>query len=171
MVMREKQLKFDFTGCLNAQRLDTKDGMPRQWHNVDFMVEEEDRILLIEVKDPSDWSASQRGHNSFSIKIKGKDFVNQELVPKCRETYLYLHLMEKNHRPIYYIVLISLYEHVDKKGYFIPLQESLRKRLKQEGKTPWVKQYVRHAFVLNMREWNERFPHYPATRTAGSTER
>lgn len=54
MKIQEGELPFDFSGARSVDKLD-KEGVP-QPHNmkfVDFVIEEDERILLVEVKDPS----------------------------------------------------------------------------------------------------------------------
>jgi len=156
MTLTEGQLAFDFTGCFRAWRLD-QEGIPETMKNVDFVVEESDRILLIEVKDPSDPRTTETARQSFVQNLKSKQFVNVTLVPKCRDSYTYLHLMADDRKPLVYIVILSLYEHTDRPDLFVGLQERLKLRLRKEGKKKWERQFVQDAVVLNISMWNRRF--------------
>jgi hypothetical protein len=163
VILREGQLEFNFTGCLAATKLDESGTpMPETMRKVDFLVEETDRVLLIEVKDPSDTRAAERGKSDFIQSYKGRKLVNETLVPKCRDSYTYLHLMEESIKPLLYVVVISIYEHVPKRELFTGLTETLRVRLRKEGKRPWKRQYVKDCLVLNVAGWNQKFP-YVAT--------
>lgn len=164
MILREGQLEFDFADCVKATRMDGSDSpMPETMRKVDFIIEEQDRVLLVEVKDPSDTHTSQRNREKFIRRLNSGQLINENLVRKCRDTYTYLHLMEKDSKPFTYVVLISLYEHKAKKDLFGPLQDKLRKRLRKEGRQPWKRRYVAACIVVNMAKWNELFP-YPAAR-------
>ncbi|MEW6530470.1 MAG: hypothetical protein AB1473_06520 [Thermodesulfobacteriota bacterium] len=163
MTLTEGHLVFDFTGSISAKRLD-QEGCPETMKNVDFVVEEPNRTLLIEVKDPSDPHTTETARQNFVQDIKSKRFVNETLVPKCRDSYTYLHLMGNNRKPFVYVVLLSLYENKDKPDVLTGLQERLKQRLRKEGKKRWVRQYVQDAVVLNISMWNRQFAYHAERR-------
>lgn len=164
MILREGQLEFDFTGSLAANKVDGPGtDIPETMKKVDFVVEEAERSLFIEVKDPSDARTTAEGRASFARGLKGSKLINETLVPKCRDTYTFKHLMGEDGKPFIYIVLISLYEHTDKPELFGPLNDKLRSRLRREGKRRWNKPYVADCMVVNVAIWNQKLP-YPVTR-------
>jgi len=170
VIIREKQLAFDFTGALDAHRMDGPESpMPDRMRKVDFWVEEEERVLLVEVKDPSDTRTTVKNREDFIPGLKSGRLVNESLVPKCRDTYTYLHLMQQDSKPLLYVVLLSLYEHIPRPEVFGPLQARLAARLKKEAKRPWARQYVTGCIVVNMAGWNAVFP-YRVTRSSDDAD-
>lgn len=158
MTLREGQLVFDFTGSVAAEKWDVPGTpVPETMRKVDFVVEEEDRFLFVEVKDISDTRTTESARAGFIDKLKSGPLVNENLVPKCRDTWAYLHLMNRDSKPIVYVVLFSAYEHTEKPDFFAGLLEKLRKRLAKEGKQPWKRRYSQDCAVANMRQWNRRF--------------
>ncbi len=165
MILQEGQLRFDFSGALRAMKMDGQNSpMPNLMKKVDFLVEETDRILLVEVKDPSDSQVTATNRDDFMRRLKSNELVTNNLVPKCRDTYTYLHLMCQDDKPLIYVVVLSMYEHTQKPERFGPLQDSLRRGVKKEGPARWERQYVRDCVVLNVAGWNKRFA-YTATKT------
>jgi len=166
MILREGQLEFDFSGSLSAMKVDGPGTpIPETMKKVDFVVEEAERSLLIEVKDPSDTRTTARGRASFARDLKGGKLVNEILVPKCRDTYTYKHLMGEDGKPFVYIVLVSLYEHTVRPELFGPLNDKLRSRLRREGRRNWTKLYVADCMVVNVAMWNQRLPYRITRRT------
>jgi len=170
MILREGQLDFDFTGALHARRMDGQGSpMPGRMRKVDFLVEEGERVLLVEVKDPSDTRTSASNRRDFIPRLRSGRLINESLVPKCRDTYTYLHLMRQDDKPLLYVVLLSLYEHVLRPDFFGPLQARLAARLRKEAKRPWAREYVSSCLVVNMAGWNAIFP-YRLTRCLGDSD-
>lgn len=164
MILQEGQLRFDFSGAVKAKKMDgDKSPMPPLMKTVDFLVEEDYRILLVEVKDTSDSKVTVTNRDDFMRRLKSNELVKNNLVPKCRDTYTYLHLMCQDDKPLIYVVVLSMYEHTEKPDFFGPLQAKLRTGLKKEGRHPWKRPYVLECVFLNVAGWNKRFA-YTATR-------
>jgi hypothetical protein len=168
MIMREGQLEFDFSGAVAATRMDGPDSpMPQRMRKVDFLVEEEGRLLLVEVKDPWNPATPLTARQDFLRRMRSGNLVNDSLVPKCRDTYTFLHLMHNEVlKPRIYIVVLGRYERRAKLELFGPLTVELRRRLKKENgaKRSWVRHYVNDCFVVSVEGWNKVFPSYPVSR-------
>ncbi|MBM7867159.1 hypothetical protein GTO89_10290 [Heliobacterium gestii] len=164
MIFTEKQLEFDFSRALSVEKLDQPGRiLPEGMMFVDFVVETEDAFLLIDVKDPSHTKASTQDRLNFVTKLTSKTLVTKELVPKCRDSYTYLHLMNKDHKTIIYIVLICV-EHLNFDPRLLPVVTSkMAARLKKEGHEPWKRTYISSCQILDFQRWNQVMP-YPVRR-------
>ena len=131
---------------------------------VDFFVEERDRILLVELKDISDTATTRTHREKFIKDLKSKTLIREKLVPKCRDTWTFLHLMALDNKPILYVVVITLYENDPTPALFGALMTQLSKRLKKEETQAWKRPYVSGCVILNLNGWNQSFPRYRATR-------
>ena len=153
---REGDLEFDFSGSQHAERFD-KRGVPRP-HGmslVDFVVEESERILLIEVKDPSDPNATGTVRQSWTKKLRKKPLINESLVPKCRGSYAYLHLMERDSRPMLFIACLGLSKVKHDPALLVAFKERLLSRLRKEADRPWKRHYVYDCIVVTDANWSK----------------
>lgn len=170
MIVREGRYEFDFTNSLRAIAWDGPGTpVPETMKKVDFVVEEPARWLLVEVKDPSNPNTSETQRQAFLHRLKSKAFVNDTLVPKCRDTWTYMHLMLMDPKPIHYVVVITLFWNRQPDRLMI-VQKLLRKRLKKEGKEKWKRPYVQECVVLNISGWHKKFPEYPVVDLHGQAQ-
>jgi hypothetical protein len=150
--LREGNLVFDFNGAETARRLFEKgEPIPVGFCNVDFIVDYKGQRCLIEVKEP------------IYRELKIKRLINQTLVPQCRDSYAFLHLMAQDDRDFLYIVLIAIDDNNPITQLLGPLRDQLLSRLRQEARDPWVRRYVTDCLVLNIDEWNRKLP-FPVRR-------
>jgi len=115
--MREGELEFDFSAAKQAEKLDDKGKkLPEGMKFVDFVIEEEHGLIMLEIKDPSCQAkggdakaeaAMQKQREEFIIKLHKDDWIAQDLTPKARDSYTFLHLMERDAKPIVYVLLIG----------------------------------------------------------------
>jgi len=162
--LKEGSLIFDFSRAETARRLHERgEPFPVGFCDVDFIVDHDGQRWLIEVKDPDDPGATDDSKKKFYEKLKGKELIDQSLVPKCRDSYTFLHLMAQDDREFLYIVLIAIEDNNPVTQYLGPLRDRLLSRLRKEAKAPWVRHYVKDCIVLTVDKWNEAFP-FPVTR-------
>ncbi len=165
----EGDFEFDFSDALGVQRLDDPAiGMPNDMKDVDFVVEEPFRVLLLEVKDPSNPTIPTGKTPEVSRRERrkrvGDELINDDLVPKARDSYLYLHLMKHDAKEFLFVLLddpSSLGISAPEVTYF---ENRLRHRLRHEAKDPWSHHYVSDCIVLNPGNWDTYFPEYPLRR-------
>ncbi|PZN75252.1 MAG: hypothetical protein DM484_19315 [Candidatus Methylumidiphilus alinenensis] len=173
MVMRENELEFDFLD-LPSERLDNKDkAQPQGLQLVDFLVEEPDRLIMVEIKDPS---CKPKGNDEkaladiktqrqkFVAKINNGDLINHELAPKARDSYTYIHLMARDVKPILYVFVLGADKLSLEDSSLIQLRADLLTRLRQEADKPWARKYVVDCLVLTEKTWPLAFPQYALTR-------
>jgi len=148
----EGELEFSFPTNWKAEIFDVKDRIwPKGISPVDFVVERENDLLLIEVKDPSAGSVPNEQRENFIKKMQTKELAHQELAPKARTSWSYLHLMKRTEKPIRFIVVIGTENLSIQQPLLLQLNDRLKKRLDQEAETAWVQPYVKASIVITAR--------------------
>lgn len=168
---REGDLLFRFRG--HAERLDLQGvPLPQGMSFVDFVVEEDARLLLVEAKDPSDPTIPpgrrQDEQQAFRAKLLGDTLINQELVPKARDSYSFLHLMARDDRPFIYVVVLGLKAYPDEQALLVGFKDRLLRRLRQEADRPWTRHYVADCLVLTPESWPQAFTRHRLSRSSNA---
>jgi len=147
----EADLRLDFDVSLSAELLDSKGRVwPKGVSPVDFIVDTESFLVLVEVKDPSNPKAPEQERAKFLAKMKTDELVSQELVPKARGTYTYLHLMQRDKKPMRFVVVLGL-EHLAVDSVLLQnLADRVKQRLAQEADEPWKRQYMQNCTVVSI---------------------
>ena len=87
MKLIEGELEFDFGRSRSCFRLDEQGvPLPVGMSFVDFVVEDGDKYLLVEVKDPSDRSLSEDERRDYANRLRGEELIHQKLTPKARDS-------------------------------------------------------------------------------------
>ena len=105
----EGRLTFDFSAAVRAERLDDRGRRtPVGMSLVDFVVEEREHVLLVEVKDPQGAAAEHREEAiaRFVKELRRDRLVSETFVPKARDSYTYLHLMEQDNKAFIFVALL-----------------------------------------------------------------
>ena len=160
----ERRLAFDFSAAVRAERLDEQ-GRPAPvgMSFVDFVVHEEDRVLLVEVKDPQGAPEQRREKEieRFVQELRRKTLVNEIFVPKARDSYTYLHLMERDDKPFVYVVVLGIGP--GDPALLLDLKKRILGRLRHEAEEPWKRVYISDCVVLTPDSWNTFVERYPVT--------
>lgn len=134
---------------------------------VDFIVEEPDRYLFIEFKDPQDPGSTPERRCSFIQNLQsGK--LNETLKYKFRDSFLYELASGRADKAVDYLVLIAL------EALTTPLLLHLRRELERKlpingpNDQPWARPIASSCAVFNIKKWNENFPGYPIERLSES---
>lgn len=105
--VQEDDLIFDVTTAVRAEKFDdnaihgTKSTMKR----VDFIIENDDKVIFLEVKDPDMPGANNP--DKLKQDLQGDKLI-PELAGKYRDSLLFTHLRGGFDKPIHYVVLISM---------------------------------------------------------------
>lgn len=163
MVYEEGGRTFDFRRAVHSEKFD--DNRHRLSHcmsAVDFVVELEKALLLIEVKNVNRGIRAQNDCAKYLRKIaEGSPFIDP-LVRKFRDTLLYLHCEERVVKPIRCIVYLELPK--DAKYPLAPLTSLLSNSLpllgtKRTGR--WKRELAESAAILDRETWNRIFDLFP----------
>lgn len=169
MILMERDLEFNFTDAIEAIVFDEmKDkSLPNYhgigaMHRVDFVVELDNAILFVEVKDPDNPNAREKQKSEF-LKEVDEGILSSTFASKYMDSFIYRWAENKTSKPIHYINLVTL-------------EEELLGNLTDEitAKLPpmnhdiprWQRQVVNNVQVFNIDSWNASFPKWPVRRIA-----
>ena len=164
-VLQEGELRFTFGEDWAASRLDERGvPVPHGMAFVDFVAEGVNEIVLIEVKDPSA-SRIEEGRRSFASRLAGQELVNEHLAPKARDSYTYLHLMRRDAKRMRLVVALGLDGMSVQEPLLMALNDRLRRRLQQEARQPWKREYMTSCLVVPIGKFGDALPGCTAVRT------
>ena len=164
-------LEFSFPDELQWEELDRQGvRLPMGMSFVDLIIEQEEYFLLIEIKDPSNFSAPEKERQKYLAKLMSNELINNELTPKIRDSYTYMHLMERDTKPIIYIVLLGLDAFNDalQKGVLSNFKDRLLQNICNECEQPWKRDYVKDCVVLSVDGWNRTFKDWTIRRLSNA---
>lgn len=144
MSLCEGDLRLDNEAdFVSMARLDQQgDPTPHGMSLVDWVLDHSKYRLLVEIKDPSNPAATPDKRADFANRIRSEGLVNETLVPKCRDSYTYLHLMAQDDKPMVYVVVLGGELLRLDAAARLALQDRVNRRLRQEAARPWERQYV-----------------------------
>ena len=165
------ELLFEFPDEVEWHELD-KQGvkLPVRMKFVDLVIERDTDILLVEIKDPSHSKSPDEERNSYLRRLSDNSVLTQELTPKARDSYSYLHLMERDAKPFKYIVLIGLdaFDPSQQKAVLAGFKDRLMADIRCEAYEAWKRKHITDCAVLSVETWNQNFPKWPVTRLAAA---
>jgi len=168
-IYKEDELHFSFPKSLIWQELDEKGAtLPEGLKLVDLVIERENDILLVEIKDPSCSTIPAEHRPVLDKYLLSGNLLKHELTPKARDSYTFLHLMELADKPLKYIILLGLdaYELELNPALLLTFKDKLVGCVLCETKTPWKRLYIADYIILSLETWNKTFADWPVTRIA-----
>jgi hypothetical protein len=129
-------------------------------HRVDFIVELDEALLFVEVKDPGSPFAQAEGLAKFHAGLKDGT-LSATFAAKFMDSFVYRWAEDKIHKPIHYISLVTL-----DSALLLNLSDEIIKKLPPNGKPTarWQRAFIENCQVFNIETWNENFPKWPVTR-------
>lgn len=130
---------------------------------VDFIVEEDDRISFIELKDPEHPRAKERNREEFIREFhSGK--LDEDLKYKYRDTFLYEWASDNIDKPIFYLVVVALGRLTE--AELLSRTNDLRHKLPLDGPPSgaWKRPIAANCMVFNVETWNRHRPRFPLSR-------
>ena len=150
----EGELRIAFGDDWHAEQFDRPGvSFPRGMLPVDFIAEGDGEIVLVEIKDPSASRAPDQNREDFVRKMKSKELTHQELVPKARTSYGFLHLMMRDTKPMRYVVVIGTEKLSVQPALLLSLTDGLRGRLAQEAETAWKRPYIFDCSIVTVADF------------------
>ena len=160
----EGNLQITFPAEVQVRKFDdaSSHGLPCM-KAVDFIVEEEDKLWFIELKDPEHQRALERDRTKFVNKFKS-GALDDDLKYKYRDTFLYEWASRRAGKPIQYCVLIGI-EHLTEAD-LLARKEDLARKLPVQGPPSgvWRRSIVATCLVFNVAAWNRWLPQFPIAR-------
>jgi hypothetical protein len=160
-------LEFSFPDELVWEELDRQGvKLPIQMKFVDLVIERDADVLLVEIKDPSNQRVPAKEQHAYFKRLSDNSILTQELTPKARSSYTFLHLMERDAKPFKYIVLLGLdaFDPTQQKALLGEFKNRLLADIRCETDQPWRRQYIADCVVLSVDIWNKTFADWPVTR-------
>ena len=165
-VLPERDLEISIDGTSSARKFDEQAthrvGFMKA---VDFVVEYPDRYLFIEFKDPQQPGSDLTGDQDL-IDYYQSENIDDELIYKCRDSFLYEWAAGRADRDVYFLVLIAIERltpaDLDKK------KRDLDRKLPVGVPSVWQRAIVRGCGVFNLASWNDRFPELQVRRLSAS---
>lgn len=165
------ELLFEFPDEVEWDELD-KQGvkLPVRMKFVDLVIERDADVLLVEIKDPSHSKSPDKERNSYLKRLSDNSVLTQELTPKARDSYSFLHLMERDGKPFKYIVLLGLdaFDPSQQKAVLAGFKDRLIADIRCEAYEAWKRKHIADCAVLSVETWNQNFPKWPVTRLAAA---
>lgn len=165
MIFEEGNLIFDFSQALAGKKFDDdKHGLSHCMKAVDFVIEVEDKVLFIEVKNPQHPKIPpyrrKKTIQLFEQKLKSKELIDKELVPKFRDSYLYEYALGNINKPAHYLVLIALETlteaELDNQTQYLHNQLPV-----DPPHLPWKIKFVHGCIIFTLNTWNRYLPQFP----------
>ena len=170
MKLRERDLEIEFTNAVDALIFDQMNSdQPNfhgigEMHRVDFIVEFDEAIVFVEIKDPGNPMAQEKGLEKFRAELNDGT-LSATFAAKFIDTFLYRWAEEKIHKPVFYLNLVTLDTEL------LPsFSDEIAKKLPPMGKSipRWKRQLAENCQVFNLETWNENFPKWPVTRLSAN---
>lgn len=166
--LTEDQLKIDFVGAQHAMKFDQQDNSHPDYHDlpemprVDFIVEMEEEVYFIEVKDPGRPDRADVSAEKFREKV-----TNGKLETSLIEKYLFSFFFRwaecRLEKSVHYVSLITLES---------PMLQPIIDRMEIESakfsakSVRWQRHPLVSCQVHNIETWNRTFPDWPITRVS-----
>ncbi len=168
--LQEGDLRIALPSSARVSKFDdpARHGLSHCMKAVDFVVELEDRTLFLEVKDPDNPRAGSRERQRWAARFKS-DGLDQDLVQKYRDSFLYQWALGRVQKPIHYWVLVGLEQLTD--ADLLSRADALRRKLPVAvpTSTGWVRFPVAACHVFNANSWNRSLPAgYRVSRVTGA---
>lgn len=164
-ILSERDLQISLPAGVTGRKFDDikTHGLSHCMKAVDFIVELDDRILFIELKDPDDPNAAADGQRLFMEEYRSARLDNK-LKAKYRDSFLYEWGSGRASKPIHYLVLIGA--SVLSEADLLARTDALRRQIPVlgPGNKSWKKPFVAGCAVMNIEAWNKALPKYPVSR-------
>ena len=162
--LEEGNLRITFPRGTSARKFDDPShGLSHCMKAVDFIVEEADRILFIELKDPEHPHARKKKGKMFIDEFLSGD-LDEDLKYKYRDSFLYQWASGDIAKPIHYWVIVAIDDLTE--ADLLARTEDLKRKLPLNGPVTggWKRPIVKGCTVFNLRTWNRTLPRYPVSR-------
>lgn len=163
-ILREGNLEIRVKDATAWKKFDDPKfhGLSHCMKAVDFIIESNDRIFFLEIKDPENPKASPKNSMTFIQDFKAAR-LDSDLKYKFRDSFLYEWAADSIHKPIYYLILVAIASLSEPE--LITSSDRLKREIpvaKPSG--IWKRAILNDCMVFNIATWNKHFPQYPISR-------
>ena len=161
-ILQERDLEISISEAVKARKFDEPSSHRVSFMKaVDFVVEFADRYVFIEFKDPQQ-PGSELASEQDLIDYYQSEKIDNELIYKYRDSFLYEWAAGRAERDVYYLVLIAIEQlttaDLDKK------KKDLDRKLPTGTPSTWDRPIISGCGVFNLASWNESFPNLQVSR-------
>ena len=164
--LQENDLQIEFVGAQYAMKFDQNESDHLEYHDlqnmprVDFIVEMEDSIYFVEVKDPGRPDAVDVGGTKLLKKIEDGTLVDS-LFEKYLFSFFFRWAERRLGKSVHYVSLITL-----ESPLLQPIIGGLERQLARLSKKSvrWDREPLASCQVHNIDTWHVMFPNWPVTR-------
>jgi len=166
--LQEGGLQIDFVGAQHVMKFDQNEPGHPDYHDlqsmprVDFIVEMEDAIYFVEVKDPGRPDAEDVGGTKLLKKIV-EGTLEASLIEKYLFSFFFRWAERRLEKSVHYVSLITL-----ESPLLQPIIDGLDRKLANLSKKSvrWGREPLVSCQVHNIETWAVNFPDWPVTRMA-----
>jgi hypothetical protein len=169
-IYQEGDLIFEFPDGLSVRKFDDAGHGEQRLKAVDFIIESDDKVMFIEVKDPEHSRVPPQHQDaqlkSFILKVAGEKHFKEEIAPKLKDSIFYLHLQRQLPDKTLQYVYVTGLSTLDAAQFSIA-DKLMRKACCFPGPGPgWQRDYA--VVFLDLRQWQRKFPHIPVRRVGAA---
>ena len=163
IVLTEGDLQLVLPEGLKGRNFDKEYAASHCMKAVDFVLDEHDRTIFLEMKDPEHPRAP-----AFSIEDYLSGRLVEDLTYKFRDTFLYRWACDQVTKPIYYYAIVAI--ETLSSSELTANTDVLRRRLPARSAAPasWSRVLVEDCALLNIAAWNRIFPEWHLSRVSAS---
>jgi len=162
--------EFDFPTAIDLYKFDEPDKAMPHYHGashcmkaVDVVVELPDRYLFLELKKPlhgaADYTPKQKcktcGHREEPLRE-----LQNDLITKCRDTWLYRYCEDKTDKPCHFICIITVDD-----AMVSTLLGNIRKRMPPKRPIAWRRHFIEEMSAVNPAAWARNYSHYGSVKS------
>ncbi|OGR00109.1 MAG: hypothetical protein A2511_06370 [Deltaproteobacteria bacterium RIFOXYD12_FULL_50_9] len=171
MKLSENDLEIDFSNAVDGFVFDQmRPALPNfhgmsKMHRVDFVVELEEAVLFVEIKDPGNPKAQTEGLIKFYYELNDGT-LSATFAAKFIDSFVYRWAEEQIKKPVHYLNLVTL-----ETSLLVNLSDEIAKKLPPIGKpvARWKRAFLENCQVFNLETWNDNFPRWPVRRISSTT--
>ena len=163
--LTEGNLQITFPNDTNVRKFDDPEshGLSHCMKAVDFIVEDDNRVLFIEFKDPDHPRATNEDRGEF-IESFRSGRLDEDLKYKYRDSFLYEWASDNAGKPVHYWILIGM-DHLTE-AELLARTDDLKGKLPLYGlrSGAWTRPICAGCTTFNIRTWNRILPDFPVER-------
>ncbi len=115
---------------------------------VDFIAEGQSEVVLLEIKDPLAAGVPVANRQAFVRSMQTTELTREQLVPKARSSYSFLHLLARDQKPMRYVVVIGAERLSIQPALLMHLTDRVRAGVRAEAGTTWKRKHISDCVVV-----------------------
>lgn len=167
----EGEIRFDFSAAENVWNFDESGNhhMSHCMKAVDFIVEWETEVWLVEIKDPLKSTIPSKykcqRERSFLEELDSGTLFDCKIGPKLKDSFLYMYLEKFLWTKPFKCLVVLCVDFVET-AIFLKYTDKLESSIcfKKRDGSAWNSKYIESVALFNLDLWNKSFTKCPATR-------